>query len=80
VNLATYARTICDMTYAALGDRAAAAGAKEEGPAASSAPTPPPITIILPGLISRPRSDREEPGEAGQGPVIEVETAPNKTG
>jgi hypothetical protein len=79
LNLANYARTVCDLTYAALGDRAAGMGAKDDGPAASSSPTPPPITIVLPGLISRPRSERGT-DEAKEGPAIEVETVPNKTG
>ncbi len=54
--LASYAKTIADLTYRSLGDRDAAEGGGHEGPAnAQSAPT---ITIILPGVISRPRNEQ----------------------
>lgn len=55
VNLATYARTIAEGTYAALGDRVSGLGAKE---GAAEGHAPPGITIILPGAIAAPRSER----------------------
>jgi hypothetical protein len=57
VNLATYARTIADITYRALGDF----GEKSDLKANASAKpreTVPPITIILPKEIALPRAER----------------------
>lgn len=56
VNIATYARTIADGTYRALGDFQAQEKAGQDSPAGQAAP--PAITIILPGVISAPRDQR----------------------
>jgi hypothetical protein len=71
VNIATYLRTIADLTYRALGDMA------EKGPdgtgtsAGPNAPGAPAITIILPGAIAAPRAEREIK-EAQAGKVIDL--------
>src|SRR6185437_3602701 len=57
LNIATYARTIADMTYRALGDHAANGGYKADASAGNPPPAPP-ITIVLPNAISRPRDER----------------------
>ena len=68
VNLATYARTIADLTYRALGDREAAEGGAADVPGGT--PAPPSITVILPGVIQAPREQRHitEP----TGPIIDL--------
>lgn len=56
VNIATYARTISDGTYRALGDFQAQEKAEQDAPAGQAAA--PSITIILPAVISAPRDQR----------------------
>jgi len=57
LNIATFARTIHDMTYKALGDTVANGGYKADVNPGTTPPTPP-ITIILPDAIARPRTQR----------------------
>jgi hypothetical protein len=80
VNLATYARSVMDMTYQALGDRTATAGAKDDsaGVASMNSSTPPPITIILPGCIQRPREERAV-SDAQVGQVIDISDLSDST-
>ncbi len=60
VNIATYARTIFDMTYRALGDWASDKGSKTD--TATGAPTPAPaFTVILPSAIAGPRMGGGKP-------------------
>lgn len=67
VNIATYARTIAEGTYRALGDFQAQEKPGSDAPAGAQAPSAPAITIILPGAIAQPRSERRlEDGKAGQ--------------
>lgn len=54
VNLATYVRTITDLTYRALGDMAVNGGPGE----LLTLPAPPPVTIILPTAVAAPRQER----------------------
>jgi hypothetical protein len=54
VALATYAKLVQDMTYRALGDNEAGGKGQDKAPAER----PPPITIVLPGIISEPRERR----------------------
>lgn len=57
VQLATYLQTIAQGTYAALGDRVSSTGAKDD---VNSNPNGTPgITIILPGVIAKPRAERQ---------------------
>jgi hypothetical protein len=85
VNLATYARTIADLTYAALGDKTATQGKPEDGIAGSAGATPG-ITIILPGVIAEPREKRADTEtmkhkeEPKKGQVIDVEEVTPGTG
>lgn len=55
VQLATYAKLIADLSYRSLGDKDAAEGGAQDVPPSQSAP--PSITIILPGLIAKPRKE-----------------------
>jgi hypothetical protein len=69
LNIATFARTVFDLTYRALGDFGANGGYKAD----ASPGTPPPaqpISIILPAAIARPREERS----------VEVECAPVEPG
>lgn len=60
VQLATYLQTIAQGTYAALGDRVSSSGAKDD---VNSNPNGTPgITIILPGVIAKPRAERSVNG------------------
>lgn len=57
VALATYAKLVADLTYRALGDKdAAEGGGQTPSDAQGAAPS---ITIILPGVISKPRNVME---------------------
>jgi len=69
VNLATYLQTIANGTYRALGDVVAAEKAVQDAPAGTATAGAPQITIILPGAIAKPRSER---GKAGEGQVIDL--------
>ena len=56
--IATYLRTVTDMTYRALGDHEGNGGYKAD----ASPGTPPPaspITIILPAAVAEPRQERQ---------------------
>lgn len=69
VNIATYARTLADLAYRALGD--AAADGQERKPGVSDTNSPQAaITIILPTAIGAPRGERILP--PGDGPVIDL--------
>lgn len=61
VNLATYAHTIHEMTYRALGDHGANGGKADT--TAAAAPPAPAMTIILPAAIALPRDQRQGPDE-----------------
>lgn len=58
VNIATFARTIHDMTYKALGDTTAQTEKGQDGPAGHST-TPPQIIINLPSAIAQPRQQAQ---------------------
>ena len=60
--LATYLQTIAQISYAALGDSRAASGTRDDGSVSSSAQGQPGITIILPGVIAKPRGERKVVG------------------
>lgn len=60
VNLATYAQTIANGTYRALGDFQGQEKPGQDAAAGSAAPSGPAITIILPGAIATPRQQRPE--------------------
>ena len=72
VNIATYAQTIAQGTYRALGDFQ---GQEKPGQDAlagqATMPQAPAITIILPGVIAAPRAERKE----REGTVIDVRDA-----
>lgn len=76
LSIATYARTITDMTYRALGDFQAQGKAVQDAPAASLTPPPPPITIVLPGPVSRPRYERSLEVEVGDASTLPLLPAP----
>lgn len=59
VNLATYAQTIANGTYRALGDFQGQEKPGQDAAAGTAAPSGPAITIILPGAIGAPREQRE---------------------
>jgi len=54
LNIAVFARTVADLTYRALGDTVANGGHKADASPGTTPPTPP-ITIVLPDVIARPR-------------------------
>ena len=58
LSLATYARTIADMTYRALGDVQAQQKPGQDAPTGAKAPPAPPVTIVLPAAIALPRGER----------------------
>jgi hypothetical protein len=60
LTIATYARTVFDMIYRAVGDHAANGGRKADA-SPESPPPAPPTTIILPAAIALPRELRGEP-------------------
>jgi hypothetical protein len=68
VNIATYARTLADLAYRALGDAAADGQERRTEVSATNSPQQA-ITIILPTAIGAPRGERVLPG---QGPVIDL--------
>jgi hypothetical protein len=59
LNIATYARTIADGTYRALGDFQAQEKPGSDAVVGAPAPSGPAITIILPGAVAAPRPDRK---------------------
>lgn len=61
LNIATYARTIADMTYRALGDHGANGGYKADA-SPEKAPPAPPVTIVMPSAVALPRPLRSLPG------------------
>lgn len=68
--LANYALAVANGTYRALGDsivEGKTAGAGNDGN-----PLPPAITIILPGVIAKPRDEREMRSAATPGEVIDL--------
>jgi len=71
LNLATYARTVTDMTYRALGDHVANGGYKADA-SPGTPPTAPSVTIVLPAAIAKPRQEREA--------VVECPTAEPSAG
>lgn len=83
VNIATYARTIADGTYRALGDFQAQEKPGQDAPAGTVNAPQPAITIILPGAIAQPR-DQRQIHDASQGQVIDLrpvtaDSAPSNT-
>lgn len=72
VNIATYARTLADLAYRALGDAAADGQERRPDPGATNSPQQA-ITIILPTAIGAPRGERVLP--PGDGPVIDLRPA-----
>jgi hypothetical protein len=58
VNLATYARTICDGTFRCLGDYQATEKPGQDAIGGQAAAGVPSITIILPGVVAFPREQR----------------------
>jgi hypothetical protein len=72
--IVTYARTIADMTYRALGDHEGNGGYMADASPGTPPPTPP-ITIVLPTVIAKPREQRQiEP------PVVDVAPTPAEPG
>lgn len=63
VALATYARTVSEGTYRALGDFTAQEKVSSDATTASTAASAPTITIILPGVIAAPRDQRHIEGQ-----------------
>lgn len=57
VNLATYAKLVAELGYRALGDLAGGEKGSPDAPAGPGSQSPA-VTIILPGSIGRPRSER----------------------
>jgi hypothetical protein len=57
VALASYFKMVADLTYRALGDKDAAEGGAQDVSPSQSAP--PSITIILPGVIAKPRANMD---------------------
>lgn len=60
VNIATYARTIAEGTYRALGDFGSDGKGPSNPSAAAGVPSAPAITIILPAAIAQPRQNRAD--------------------
>lgn len=73
VNIATYARTLADLAYRALGDAAADGQERRTEVSATNGPQQA-ITIILPTAIGAPRGERVLP--LGDGPVIDLRPEP----
>lgn len=68
-----YLQVISQGTYAALGDRVCSTGAKDD---ATSNPTGTPgITIILPGVIAKPRGTADEKKVAGSDATVSKSAA-----
>jgi hypothetical protein len=77
VALATYAQTVMNLSYQALGDKAILGdkATQEMGPGAAQ--SVPQITVVLPGIIQQPREERNVTPAAGQ-KTIDVETTVEK--
>jgi hypothetical protein len=73
VNIGTYARTLADLAYRALGDAAADGQERRAEVSATNSPQQA-ITIILPTAIGAPRGERILP--QGNGPVIDLRPEP----
>lgn len=73
VNIGTYARTLADLAYRALGDAAADGQERRAEVSATNSPQQA-ITIILPTAIGAPRGERILP--PGDGPVIDLRPEP----
>lgn len=78
-SLANYLQLIANGSYAALGDRGATTGAKDEASVGAAAAQAPAITIVLPGAVSVPRDQRQTVEitsncKAEVGPVVDVES------
>lgn len=71
VNISTYARTVADGTYRALGDFQGGKNEGQDAAAGTLQPPAPSITIILPAAIARPRQEREI-HDAKQSQVIDL--------
>jgi hypothetical protein len=76
VNIATYARTLADLAYRALGDAAADGQERRTEVSATNGPQQA-ITIILPTAIGAPRGERVLP--PGDGPVIDLRPEPESS-
>ncbi len=78
LSIATYLRTVTDMTYRALGDFQAQGGkAVQDAPAGTPSPPAPPITIVLPSAVARPRQERGltiEVGDTATPPLLPAAT------
>jgi hypothetical protein len=57
LSIATYATTVANLTYRALGGFGALGGYTADVTAGTPAPAPP-VTIVLPGVVARPRAER----------------------
>lgn len=68
VNIATYARTVSEGTYRALGDFAAQEKPGQDAAAGATNAPAPAITIIIPTAIAEPRQERQSKGQ-----VIDVQ-------
>lgn len=66
VNIATYLRTLQDLSYRALGDTTASEKGNQDVPVGTPGPA---ITIILPAAIAAPRQER-------QAKVIDLQDVP----
>jgi len=75
VSIAAYARTIADMTYRALGDMVANGGYKADVNQGNQTPESA-LTIVLPEVVARPRSQRGLEVEAGSLEQGEENTEP----
>jgi len=73
VNIATFARTIADLSYRALGDAAADGQERKPDPGATNNPQAA-ITIILPAAIGQPRGLRQMPSDSST--VIDLRPEP----
>jgi hypothetical protein len=76
VNIGTYARTLADLAYRALGDAAADGQERRAEVSATNSPQQA-ITIILPTAIGAPRGERILP--PGDGPVIDLRPEPESS-
>jgi hypothetical protein len=76
VNIGTYARTLADLAYRALGDAAADGQERRAEVSATNSPQQA-ITIILPTAIGAPRGERILP--QGNGPVIDLRPEPESS-
>lgn len=74
VNIATFARSIHDMTYKALGDTTAQTEKGQDGPVGANSGAVPQIIINLPSSIAMPRQQAAALAEATRKgvPIIDV--------